>query len=369
MNIGILTLRDRYTRESTIWYPLIKWENQFSKEEHIIFNYYKRHEDKGLLDQDVVIIDSRYCWQLTEIDKEFDNLSFIKELVNRLKQKKIKVLLFDNSDSAGGRYFELIEYVDLHVKKQVLKNRRKYTDDEGVNSYRVFLEEYNLSDERRKLNQNEDYGYGPCPKNQLDKITLGWNIGMEDYRYFPLSHYYPIGTTGLLNKVYKSPNFNTQYQKNPYASSFRGTINHENENYSYQRNKIIELFKQLNSDEFITGGKISNRKYLAELRKSKVCVSPFGWGEVCFRDFEGIICGCVLLKPDMSHIETYPDIYKKGKTYVSLKWDMSDLEDKLLMIIENFDEYINLIEQAQSTYKKAILGFPKFRRRFMSLVS
>ena len=31
-------------------------------------------------------------------------------------------------------------------------------------------------------------------------------------------------------------------------------------------------------------------------------ISPFGWGEICFRDFESIILGKLLIKPNCDHI-------------------------------------------------------------------
>jgi hypothetical protein len=57
-------------------------------------------------------------------------------------------------------------------------------------------------------------------------------------------------------------------------------------------------------------------------------LSPFGWGEVCFRDFEAIISGSLLLKPDMSHLKTWPDVYIPYETYIPLKWDGSDIKEK-----------------------------------------
>ena len=185
MKIGILTIRNKFSRRSTHFYPLIKWRKKFLELDDIKFSYFTCHEKEGLLNQDVVFIDSRYCWKLTVLDRKYDDLNFIKELINKLKRRKIKVLLFDNSDSTGGRYFELIDYVDLHIKKQLLKNRQKYTEDKGLYSYRVFLEGYDLSKEKRNQNINESYDYEPCALDQLHKIKLGWNIGLDDYRYFP----------------------------------------------------------------------------------------------------------------------------------------------------------------------------------------
>jgi spore maturation protein CgeB len=58
-------------------------------------------------------------------------------------------------------------------------------------------------------------------------------------------------------------------------------------------------------------------------------LSPFGWGEVCIRDYEAVACGAMLIKPDMSHVHTNPDIFRANETYVPVKWDFSDLADKV----------------------------------------
>lgn len=68
------------------------------------------------------------------------------------------------------------------------------------------------------------------------------------------------------------------------------------------------------------------RVYLAELERSKLCFSPFGYGELCWRDIESVMAGAVLVKPDMSHLETRPDLFEPGVTYLPVAWDFSDLE-------------------------------------------
>jgi hypothetical protein len=47
---------------------------------------------------------------------------------------------------------------------------------------------------------------------------------------------------------------------------------------------------------------------------------------VCHRDFEAVLAGCLLVKPDMSHLETRPDVFRAGETCATVRWDWSDLE-------------------------------------------
>jgi len=58
-----------------------------------------------------------------------------------------------------------------------------------------------------------------------------------------------------------------------------------------------------------------------------LCLSPFGYGEVCWRDYEAVLSGALLIKPDISHIETAPDIFRAHETYIPVAWDFSDLAE------------------------------------------
>ncbi|WP_050759160.1 glycosyltransferase family protein [Roseobacter denitrificans] len=69
------------------------------------------------------------------------------------------------------------------------------------------------------------------------------------------------------------------------------------------------------------------KAYMAEMRAARLCFSPFGFGELCWRDIEAMISGTVMIKPDMSHLETLPNLYEPGVTYLPVRWDFADLEE------------------------------------------
>lgn len=84
-------------------------------------------------------------------------------------------------------------------------------------------------------------------------------------------------------------------------------------------------------------GRISYGAYMEEMRDARLCFSPFGYGELCWRDIEAFQTGSVLIKPDMSHLETLPDLYEAGVTYLPVKWDFSDLEHVVLKALADDD--------------------------------
>ncbi len=91
---------------------------------------------------------------------------------------------------------------------------------------------------------------------------------------------------------------------------------------------------------------ISYRKYVQELRSSKTCFSPFGYGEICWRDIEAFAYGAVLIKPDMRHLETSPDIYVPGVTYLPVKWDFSNLQEVVEMALGSPDLCRTIAQEA-----------------------
>jgi len=100
--------------------------------------------------------------------------------------------------------------------------------------------------------------------------------------------------------------------------------------YTYMRQESLDKVADLDGGLHIASkGRVSRKKFYDELRNSKMCFSPFGYGEVCWRDFEAMCTGALLLKPDMSHLRLANDPFKPGETYVPLAWDLSDLRDKV----------------------------------------
>ena len=84
--------------------------------------------------------------------------------------------------------------------------------------------------------------------------------------------------------------------------------------------------------------RVGRREYYAEMMRSKICLSPFGYGEICWRDFEAVLCGCLVIKPDMAHLQTVPDVFQANLTYVPVSWDYADLGEKCLHFLENPQE-------------------------------
>lgn len=97
--------------------------------------------------------------------------------------------------------------------------------------------------------------------------------------------------------------------------------------YQAMRESSLKQLNGLSDLTIASKGRIPLREFMHELGQSKLCFSPFGYGELCWRDIEAMQVGSVLIKPDMSHLETMPHLYEAGVTYLPVQWDFADLEE------------------------------------------
>ena len=326
----------RYYSDS---HPLYRWKSAL-KNHGIKVDFYFDHQHKKLKQADCVFIHSRYFehgWQ--DVNKrngqnEAELVTWLLEMRNQTS----KIIWFDAADSTGSADFLIIPYVDAFVKKQLHKDLSIYTRDEKL---RLWVD----TDTSKPENS-----FDPCPAKHLHKIKLGWNIGLNDYRYFGykmsrLSNY-------LSYSLYKNK-YRAVEAARPFDLTFRGRIHSDSSNsIAWQRNQVLKLMGSLQRN-ISTGNPVEKKLYWKELSNSKLSISPFGWGEVCYRDFESFISGAVLVKPSMNHLTTYPDVYQEGETYMPVSWQLHDLKDKLEYALDNYNLLKQIAKNGQENYQKA----------------
>jgi hypothetical protein len=105
--------------------------------------------------------------------------------------------------------------------------------------------------------------------------------------------------------------------------------------YKAMRQEAKDAVEKLQGVKVVSEGRVRRHKFYAELQRSKLCFSPFGYGEVCWRDYEAHATGALLLKPDMSHLRVLPDVFVPFETYVPLNWDLSDFGEKVAEYLHN----------------------------------
>mmetsp|Transcript_7054 Transcript_7054/g.12604 ORF Transcript_7054/g.12604 Transcript_7054/m.12604 type:complete len:219 (-) Transcript_7054:3-659(-) len=84
---------------------------------------------------------------------------------------------------------------------------------------------------------------------------------------------------------------------------------------------------------------LNARSYATFLRRSKVVICPWGFGERTSCEHGGWMAGAVVVKPWSDWVLAYPDVYRAGATYVAVKPDYSDLAEKVKAIVNHWETY------------------------------
>jgi hypothetical protein len=344
--VKILTSLDK--RLCSDLHPLYRWSSELLENGISIQTYYDCN-DKRLKGADALIIHSRYLKKKFPVREELINcLVTLKRSVNKL-------IWFDATDSSGTSDFDLIPYVDVFLKKQVLKDINGYTGQNGTTNLRVWLDP-----------DSSQIQFTPCSKDMLNKIKVGWNLAYFDYRNY--SSRLKLLLSNVLGYWFRPIAFSEVGQKRLLDLTFRGTVKYDDENHiSFQRNKVLTMLSDWKF-KMAFGETVPRAIYLKELATSKVSISPFGWGEICYRDFETFICGSLLIKPSMSHVHTFPNLFIENETFIPVHWFLDDLPEKIETVISNYKDYKHIAVQGQEEYRRVISDPQGFIEHFKQII-
>lgn len=313
-------------------YPFINHKTDLEERFHLVFDEVRvstpgnMSRDLYVGQPDLVFIQDR-CLEGLQVR---DRVEFLQAV-----RGKAKVVLLDSHDSTYAGGFKLLPHVDLYVKKSLLKDanlyEHRYLDGRVHADYLI-----------REGNLQADFTGSRIPdRSYWSKIVLGWNIGTaeqlerefaeQNYRVFPEKH----RAIDIQCRIATA--------KDP-----------RREWYVFHRESAMKRVRQLRDDYTIiaTDSATPRSEFLNELGNSKITVSPFGWGEICRRDFEAVICGSLLIKPSMDHLRTLPDIYASGRTYVSVRWDFADLVEKCVCFLEDEKRRQEIVLNAATEYAR-----------------
>ena len=113
-------------------------------------------------------------------------------------------------------------------------------------------------------------------------------------------------------------------------------------NIPYDDHRRILLEKLEKTDYNVvrreSGIRLPQQEFYQNMYNSKIVMAPIGYGEMAVRDIEAAGFGSVLIKPDIDYIYSKPYVYEDGETYISCKYDWSDVEEKIDYVLSNYNE-------------------------------
>ena len=242
--------------------------------------------------------------------------------------------IFDGSDSTSlmGSY-EVLEQSDAMFlfKNQLLKNREDYKKSTSFNKWFY------------KNGSDLDLGYDIAEENWKRIKLSGWNLGytMPNKTFRPdIQTWHPICPDKTIDLC---AIFNANH---PPSSD------HFAENASYYTNHRHGAWDVIgdNPGYSFVKDRLPFQEYINTLYQSKMSLSPFGQGEVCYRDFEIFEFGVVMIKPDMSIVDTYPNPYINDETYIPVDLDWINLNEIVVKMLDKSDKLLYIIDNSRKVY-------------------
>ncbi|MCB1076079.1 MAG: glycosyltransferase family 1 protein [Simkania sp.] len=253
-----------------------------------------------------------------------------------LTKRTFKIVFFDCSDSASSQFWGVLPYVDLYLTPFVFRDPLNYQKQfRGGNIVADYLSKRFHIEPTIKNEYWDELFTSEFPVDNADKLLVSWNwvLWRKLVNTFKSQHFVCLG--------HGSRNIDILCRVNPYS----GWCQFHRSQCCKSLNKLIGNYKIVASEK-----KVDFQSYVSELENSKIMFSPFGYGEICPKDFEAVMKGCLLIKPSVEHLETYPQIHVPYETYVPVKWDLTDLHEKVTFYLENDDERQKLVQQASKVF-------------------
>ena len=334
-------------RHAFLAYPLQKHKKELAKRGiHIRI---RSSIPRNVSDFDLAILTRAHFVKVARAEnRRVTPHELVQITADMLRGKGVKFIFFDDRDGTPSSFFSVLPHVDLFLKRQHLKKKELYADKTYANTHSEWL----VGEKSRRV--------PVAAIDQLHKIRVGWNCGFEDFspsrKFAKIASWYGIT---------RSPKSTPPAQGRPILAGFRGALGGSRRHH---RQLAIDALEACDLGDIRTRGRLSRRKYLKELELSQTALSPFGFGEPCYRDFEAVLAGAVLVKPDMGHLETYPHVYSPYETYVPVRWDFSDLAERLEDVLKNQELALRLASKAQADYLYQVCSVDAFEKHFRGIL-
>ena len=287
------------------------------------------------------------------------------ELMQRLR-KRYRRIFFLNGNAGGGIHRpEVLPFVDRFYNKALFRDRSVYK--RRLYGGELFSDFYHQ--QFGVLDQPERIATALSTPD-IQKLHQHWNIGVGYFpRYktvqrfgvaFARSGFGPrltrsVPGTAAMQRLQPIP---TDRPRDIDVHARMGRPGYPS--IAMHRQVLAEAIDRAaaRSNVRVVVGRAGARRYWSEMQRAKITISPFGWGEVCFRDFEAIRAGSLLMKPDMGHLETWPDVFRPYESYVPLAWDGSDVAEKLDRYLRDDSERARITANAFSGLSRDLPSLP-----------
>jgi hypothetical protein len=272
--------------------------------------------------------------------EKYDQKNEIKAIEYFIQQKK-KVIVYLRSD--GSSIFSNINNLIQKYPKDILLLRDFILKDE---------KEYNTqanSHIKYIIYKNHDYSNLRETKELMNNLknTLCFTIPFnKKFAY------------GFLGKKYEKKCLKKIYDVF-YVKNYReGQLN------CILRKKTLDKINNLKDKYKIFTESCIKEDYERKILESKIYISTWGLGESLRDDYFCLCNDTIVLKINTSCVKDFYCLFEEDNIFHFYKHDLSDLEEKIKLILDNYDYYYDLYNQKR---KKLIKKYTKeYHVKFLS---
>jgi len=231
----------------------------------------------------------------------------------------------------GGQLAQGRQWLDDDRVKALIKSY-SFRDPSWHNKYNGRVSAHILRHEAGIVGRGQRFAFEGLPQPQLSdaalaKIKLGWNFASG-------AHMHGLAARKIDFKATRSIDLH-----------FAGTLTYSGSEIEAHRRLALDAVKNYGGPSFVGAGRVhSPQNYCKALLNSKVILSPWGCGEPCHRDYEALLAGTMILKPDTGHIVSWPDVFAGARHYVPCRHDFADVPDKMESIKANWKHFAGMRE-------------------------
>lgn len=266
-----------------------------------------------------------YAWvaQASFLNKKVSLEQSVNDGLEFLSKINGDYMLVDGQDSTSmiGAYevFKQSKAL-LLLKNSLLKDRSLYKRGWNLGRYYWGKGEYTLDDFSK----------------YSDRIVLSGTNWLMTHWAGSQPQWYSIEKKYDISAMFQYPMKEIVYEHGHIQSAF----------YDNYRKNVIDIVSTLpyNIAKLNNGERVSIEEYYNRISSSKIILAPYGYGEMAPRDIESAMFGAILIKPDMSYLDTAPSIFEDGVTYIACKHDFSDLQEKIDMVLGNYEKFSYIID-------------------------
>ncbi len=362
INVVVYQPRLCTDNEDFFWLPVWKYKSELRAAGYRI----RRVHDLTSLpaDSDFLLLGSRSFakeWAADRREQLFGTL-------DQLRERTGKLIWCDVTDSTGTTQFQVLPHVDEYWKMSLLNSYDDYAVRyRGCRLHTDFYSlRYQIGD---PVGDPPHLNHVPERSEFDEKVKLSWNQGFAYFGPFAWQQARLRKMAGKKLPEYRQGFTNPADERSRLLVARVGTT-HSQKSVQESRRELMRLLKE--ADVLGDMEPVGYRQYYREMQEATGVFSPFGFGEVCYRDFELVRAGAVSIKQRMDHCRTWPNLWREGESYYDLNWDFSNLDEIIGRISENPGEAADRAAFGQEIYRNAVDSSEsgeQFTERFKMLLS